>query len=107
MLVLCDFDGTLLDATLQSNRHAVSAALRDVHGVDTSAIATPIETDGRTDGEIARAILLAAGVGAERIDALAERVQESTARWSVRLLPADLSFTVLPGARWPADRSPA
>ena len=85
----------------------MSAALRDVHGVDTSAIATPIETDGRTDGEIARAILLAAGVGAERIDALAERVQESTARWSVRLLPADLSFTVLPGVRWPADRSPA
>jgi phosphoglycolate phosphatase len=97
VLVLCDIDGTLLDSTLQSNRDAVSAALKEVHGVDTSGMTTPIETDGRTDGEIARATLLAAGVAAERIDALAQRVQESTARWSAHLLPADLSFTVLPG----------
>jgi phosphoglycolate phosphatase len=99
MLILFDIDGTLLDSTLQSNRDAVAAALKEVHGVDTSAIATPIETDGRTDGEIARAILGAAGVGTEQINARAKRVQESTARWSARLLPADLSFTVLPGVR--------
>jgi phosphoglycolate phosphatase len=99
MLVLCDIDGTLLDSTLQSNRDAVSAALKEAHGVDTSAMTAPIETDGRTDGEIARATLLAAGVSTQRIDALAQRVQESTARWSARLLPADLSFTVLPGVR--------
>ncbi len=99
MLVLLDIDGTLLDATTQSNRQALSHALRDVHGVDTSAIRTPIPTAGRTDGEIARGILLDAGVSATRIDTLADRVQESARRWSAQLLPADLSSAVLPGVR--------
>lgn len=99
MLVLCDIDGTLLDDTRQSNGHALSAALREVHGLDTRAIRTPIATAGRTDGEIVRAILLDAGVGTERIDALAERVGTSAERWSARLLPADLSSAVLPGVR--------
>jgi phosphoglycolate phosphatase len=99
VLVLCDIDGTLLDARLQSNGQALSGALREVHGVDTSAIRTPIATAGRTDGEIARAILLDAGVSPTRIDALAGRVRESAGRWAARLLAADLSSTVLPGVR--------
>ena len=99
MLLLFDIDGTLLNATLQSNGAALSAALREVHGVDTSAIRTPIATAGRTDGEIARAILLDAGVSATRIDALAGRVRQSAGRWAPRLLPADLSSAVLPGVR--------
>ena len=99
MLVLFDIDGTLLDATLPSNGQALSAALREVHGIDTSAIRTPIATAGRTDGEIARAILLDAGVSATRIDGLAGRVRESAGRWAARLLGADLSPAVLPGVR--------
>jgi phosphoglycolate phosphatase-like HAD superfamily hydrolase len=99
VLVLCDIDGTLLDATLPSNGLALSAALRDVHGVDTGAVRTAIPTAGRTDGEIARAILLDAGVSATRIDALADRVQTSAGRWAARLLPADLASAVLPGVR--------
>jgi phosphoglycolate phosphatase-like HAD superfamily hydrolase len=70
-----------------------------VHGVDTSAIRTHIATAGRTDGEIARAILLDAGVSKQRIDALAARVCESCCQACARLLPDDLSWAVLPGVR--------
>ena len=75
------------------------AALREVHGIDVGVIRTRIDTDGRTDGEIARAILGAAGVPSDRIDALAERVRESCCRTAARLLPDDLSGAVLPGVR--------
>ena len=37
----------------------------------------PFATSGRTDGEIARAILLDAGVSAERIDELAADVRRT------------------------------
>lgn len=97
MLVLFDIDGTLLDGTTQLVGQALGAALKEVHGVDTSAIRTQIPTAGRTDGEIARAILLDAGVSATRIEILADRVRDSCWRWSARLLPADLSPAVLPG----------
>jgi phosphoglycolate phosphatase len=108
VLVLFDIDGTLLDGTTQPVGQALSAALKDVHGVDTSAIRTQIATAGRTDGEIVRAILLDAGVGADRINALAGRVREACRRWSARLLPVDLSSAVLPGVpellEWLADQ---
>jgi phosphoglycolate phosphatase len=99
VLVLFDIDGTLLEGTTQPVGEAMSAALRAVHGVDTSLIRTQIVTAGRTDGEIARAILLDAGVSAERIDALADRVRESCCQSSIRRLPDDLSAAVLPGVR--------
>jgi phosphoglycolate phosphatase-like HAD superfamily hydrolase len=77
----------------------MSAALREVHGVDTSLIRTQIPTAGRTDGEIARAILLDAGVSADRIDAFAERVSERFSHWAACRLPDDLSGALLPGVR--------
>jgi phosphoglycolate phosphatase len=99
VLVLFDIDGTLLEGTTQPVGEAMRAALEEVHGIDTSVIRTQIATAGRTDGEIARAILLDAGVSTERIDALADSVRESCCRSSARLLPGDLSRAVLPGVR--------
>ena len=99
MLVLFDIDGTLLDGATRTAGEAMGLALKEVHGVDTSSIRTHIPTAGRTDGEIARAILLDAGVSAERIDALADRVRDRCSEWCARLFPDDLSGYVLPGVR--------
>jgi phosphoglycolate phosphatase-like HAD superfamily hydrolase len=99
VLVLFDIDGTLLEGTTQPVGEAMRAALEEVHGIDTSVIRTQIATSGRTDGEIARAILLDAGVSAEQIDALTSSVRESCCRLSARLLPEDLSHAVLRGVR--------
>ncbi|MGO9881385.1 MAG: HAD family hydrolase [Solirubrobacteraceae bacterium] len=99
LLLLFDIDGTLLEGTAQLVGEAMSAALREVHGVDTSLIGTHIPTAGRTDGEIARAILLDAGIAADRIDAFADRVRDRCCEWSARLMPDDLSGTVLAGVR--------
>ena len=99
MLVLFDIDGTLLDGATRGAGEAMTAALKEVHGVDTDSIRTHIPTAGRTDGEIARAILLDAGVSAERVDALADRVRDRYCEWCARLFPDDLSGCVLPGVR--------
>jgi phosphoglycolate phosphatase-like HAD superfamily hydrolase len=99
VLLLFDIDGTLLEGTRQAVGAAMLAALRDVHGIDVGTIRTRIDTEGRTDGEIARAILLGAGVASDRIDALADRVRDSCYQTAARLLPDDLSAAVLPGVR--------
>jgi phosphoglycolate phosphatase len=99
VLLLFDIDGTLLEGTRRAVGEAMLAALREVHGIDAGQIRTRIDTDGRTDGEIARAILVDAGVPSDRIDALAERVRESCCQTAARLLPDDLSSAVLPGVR--------
>jgi phosphoglycolate phosphatase-like HAD superfamily hydrolase len=100
VLLLFDIDGTLLDGTASRVGEAMSAALKEVHGVDTRAIRTEIATAGRTHGEIARAILLDAGVSIERIDAHADAVRERCCDAYARLAARDgLSVAVLPGVR--------
>jgi phosphoglycolate phosphatase-like HAD superfamily hydrolase len=99
MLLLFDIDGTLLEGTRRAVGEAMLVALREVHGIDADQIRTRIDTEGRTDGEIARAILVGAGVPSDRIDALAACVRESCCQSAARLLPDDLSFAVLPGVR--------
>jgi phosphoglycolate phosphatase-like HAD superfamily hydrolase len=99
VLLLFDLDGTLLLEGATPVGQAMSEALYEVHGVDTRQIRTTIPTAGRTHGEIARAILLDAGVPATRIDALADRVRETCCAACARLLPDDLSGAVLPGVR--------
>jgi phosphoglycolate phosphatase len=96
VLLLFDIDGTLLTRAAEAHRQAVHEALRIVHGVDADALA-PVKTAGRTDGEIARLLLLGAGVSAQRIDERADAVREMTCRMYARLCPADLSHTVVPG----------
>ncbi len=97
MLFLFDIDGTLVAGATGAHRDALHEALRNVHGVDATKVTRPIAPAGRTDGEIARALLIAAGVSAERIDDRADQVQDECCRAYTRLCTGDLSHTVLPG----------
>jgi phosphoglycolate phosphatase-like HAD superfamily hydrolase len=99
MLLLFDIDGTLLWGATDAHRDALHAALLEVHGVDASKARRPVAPAGRTDGEIARALLLDAGISATRIDERADDVREVCCREYARLCTEDLSHTVLPGVR--------
>jgi phosphoglycolate phosphatase len=99
LLLLFDIDGTLVAGATDAHRDALHAALLEVHGVNARAVARTLAPAGRTDGEIARAILLEAGVSAERIDDRAAAVRDECCRAYAQLCTADLSHTVLPGVR--------
>jgi phosphoglycolate phosphatase len=97
MLALFDIDGTLLTGAAEAHRDAIFAALRAVHGIDPSAARPGVPTAGRTDGEIARGMLLNAGVSAKQIDKHADDVRAECCRIYAELSTANLSHTVLPG----------
>jgi phosphoglycolate phosphatase-like HAD superfamily hydrolase len=98
VLLLFDIDGTLVAGATAAHREALQAALREVHGVEAAeALRAPVERAGRTDGEIARMMLVVAGVSAKRIDERADAVREACCREYCRRCPEDLSHTVLPG----------
>jgi phosphoglycolate phosphatase-like HAD superfamily hydrolase len=97
LLLLFDIDGTLVGGATDAHRDALHAALKEVHGIDPRGVRPPIHPAGRTDGEIARALLLAASVSAERIEDRADTVREACCRHYAELCVADLSHTVLPG----------
>jgi phosphoglycolate phosphatase len=97
VLLLFDIDGTLVFGATAAHRDAMHEALLAVHGVRAAVGRRTISPAGRTDGEIARAILIDAGVSARRIDELSDAVQEECCRAYARLVPDDLSETVLPG----------
>jgi phosphoglycolate phosphatase-like HAD superfamily hydrolase len=97
VLLLFDIDGTLLGQATRAHRDALHAALLEVHGIDVRDARSPIPPAGRTDGEIARALLLQAGVSARRIDERADAVKEECGRVYAELCPPDLSDKVLPG----------
>src|SRR5206468_9382270 len=69
---------------------------REVHALRDPE-AAPVAPAGRTDGEIARSILLLAGISARRIDEGADAVREATCREYAERCPADLSAHVAPG----------
>jgi phosphoglycolate phosphatase-like HAD superfamily hydrolase len=96
VLVLFDIDGTLLQGAHEVHRAALHAALREVHGIDVSR-AGRVEAAGRTDGAIARDILLGAGVSATRIDERADDVREATCREYALRCPPDMSSFLAPG----------
>jgi phosphoglycolate phosphatase-like HAD superfamily hydrolase len=97
VLVLFDIDGTLLHAATQAHLEAIHDALRTVHGVDVDRVPVKLSRAGRTDPEIVRTLLLAAGVSAQRIDERADDVREECCRAYALLCPHDLSHTVVPG----------
>lgn len=97
MLLLFDIDGTLLGAAAGAHRDALHAALLKVHGVDASTLTRPFSPAGRTDGEIARALLLQADVPALQIDERADLVREECCRAYTELCPPSLADRVLPG----------
>jgi len=97
VLLLFDIDGTLVAGATDAHRDALHAALLEVHGVDAQAVRRTFSPAGRTDGEIARAILLGAGVSAERIDDRTDAVRDACCRVYAQLCPEDLSRFVVPG----------
>jgi phosphoglycolate phosphatase-like HAD superfamily hydrolase len=96
VLVLFDIDGTLLLKASAAHAEALYAALHEVHGI-ADPPASHVTLAGRTDGEIARAILLACGVSARRIDERADAVREVSCREFAQRCPDDLSAHVAPG----------
>ena len=96
MLLLFDIDGTLLIEAADAHRDAIYDALRVVHGV-TRPDPRGMEAAGRTDADIARALLVNAGVSADRIDARADDLRIAACEAYARLRPADLSARVAPG----------
>jgi phosphoglycolate phosphatase len=97
LLLLFDIDGTLVAGATDAHRDALHAALLEVHGVDARAEPSTLSPAGRTDGEIARLLLLNAGVSAERIDDRAQAVRDACCRVYPELCPEDLSRFVVPG----------
>jgi phosphoglycolate phosphatase len=97
VLLLFDIDGTLVSGAAREHAEALHAALREVHGVDTARVRRALTAAGRTDGEIARAFLLDAGISAERIDERAADVREACARIYAEIPDLDLTGRVVPG----------
>ncbi len=108
MLVLFDIDGTLLTSATRAHSQALNGAIREVHRVDPSGRRRLINPAGRTDGEIARLILLDLGVSALRIDERSRDVCEACCRIYAGICPPDLSSHVVPGIpellAWLAER---
>ena len=96
-LLLFDIDGTLVWRATDAHARALHEALREVHGVDATRLDARISFAGRTDGEIARAYLFAAGVSAAVIDERAADVRAVCCERYAALCPNDLSEFVLPG----------
>ena len=95
MLLLFDIDGTLLLRASKEHAEALHVALRRVHGIETPA--QRVAAAGRTDGEIARAILLLAGVPADRIDGRAGDVRAAVCDEFAHRCAPDLRDLVSPG----------
>lgn len=96
-LLLFDVDGTLLTGAARAHAQALWAALHEVHGIDPTRVRSRVSPAGRTDGEIARLLLEAAGVSAARIDERADDVRAACCEHYAQLCPPDLSDTVIPG----------
>jgi phosphoglycolate phosphatase-like HAD superfamily hydrolase len=97
LLLLFDIDGTLVWRAAAEHAEALRVALHEVHGIDVRRARSRISVAGRTDGEIARLLLLDAGVSAEAIDERADEVRDACCQAYVRLCPPDLSDKLVPG----------
>ena len=97
LLLLFDIDGTLLSGATSAHSEALHEALLEVHGINTRGHGAGIDPAGRTDGEIARLLLLDAGVSALAIDEGADEVRAACGEAYARLCPPSLADTVIPG----------
>ena len=108
LLLLFDIDGTLLSRATTAHSEALHEALGQVHRVDTRSHRVEIAPAGRTDGEIARLLLMHCGVSARAIDEGASEVREACCEIFARLCPASLADKVIPGVAdlvsWLAQR---
>jgi phosphoglycolate phosphatase len=96
LLLLFDIDGTLLQMASREHAQALRGAAERVHEISLDGIRIDTAA-GRTDGEIARMLLLKAGVSSERIDERAQDVRDECCRLYAELCPTDLSDKVIPG----------
>jgi len=96
VLLLFDIDGTLLQNAANEHAESLLLALERVHRVTRPD--GKIDAAGRTDLEIARTILVGAGVSAERIDAAADEVRAITIEEYAQRCPDDLSAHLAPDA---------
>jgi phosphoglycolate phosphatase-like HAD superfamily hydrolase len=108
LLLLFDIDGTLLQRAAGAHSEALHEALHEVFGVDARGQRADISPAGRTDGEIARLLLMQAGVSARAIDEGATAVREACCEAYARLCPPSLADKVVPGiaevVAWLASR---
>ena len=96
MLILFDIDGTLLIKAADDHRDALHAALRRVYGLREPERAK-VETAGRTDPQIARAIVGQLGMSSEHFeDRLVDFKRAAADEYARRCRP-DLSDRVAPG----------
>ncbi len=95
-LLLFDIDGTLLLRASREHREALHDGIRAVYGVADPA-GVHVDAGGRTDLEIARLILLGAGVTARRIEEGFGDLRIAAAEAFALRCPDDLSATVAPG----------
>jgi len=96
VLLLFDIDGTLLQQASREHAESLLIALERVHGVRPPE--GKLDAAGRTDLDIARMLLLNAGVSAERIDAGADDVRAITIEEYAQRCPNDLSGHLAPDA---------
>jgi phosphoglycolate phosphatase-like HAD superfamily hydrolase len=95
-LLLFDVDGTLLLRASAEHRDAVHEAIRAVWpAVDPGAMR--VEAAGRTDLDIARDLLVLAGVDARRIDDGLQDFRDAATAAYARRCPPDLRGNVAPG----------
>ena len=97
LLLLFDIDGTLVRRAGAAHADALREAIHEVHGVNVTRPRGSISPAGRTDGEIARLLLLDAGVSARAIDERADEVRERCCANYARMCPPDLSDMLVPG----------
>jgi phosphoglycolate phosphatase-like HAD superfamily hydrolase len=96
VLFLFDVDGTLVRGATDAHVKALLVALHEVHGVRAADVRA-VGPAGRTDGEIARQLLLEAGISAARIGERADDVRAACCEAYAQLVPDDLSEFVIPG----------
>jgi phosphoglycolate phosphatase-like HAD superfamily hydrolase len=96
VLLLFDIDGTLLIKAADDHRDAIHAAIKRVYHVPDPTQAR-VNTPGRTDPWIARAILLQLGVSADRIDDGMSEFKHVAVEEYRRRCRDDLSAHVAPG----------
>lgn len=95
-LLLFDIDGTLLQGANAAHRDALYAAVSAVYGVENPD-AYPVEPAGRTDLDIARQILEAAGVAAADVSAGFGAFARRSAEEYAERCPPDLAGHQVPG----------
>ena len=95
-LLLWDIDGTLLIKAADDHRDAIHAAIRRVYHVREPERAR-VEAAGRTDPQIARAIVLQLGLSAERFEDGLRDLKRVAAEEYAHRCRADLSPHVAPG----------